>query len=166
MSQYVKVLIVVTLAVLSSGLFPAEPCGSMGAGTGTGGHDHGRSVPRRIGAKSERAIRDLFADPQGRALLQKRILADEPFLRELLAELVRLPETREVVIGSLDERQPSSEAEPTTSIAPSADAAGRVDHRVYRCPMHAEVTSKAPGACPKCGMALQPVTNLQSPGAR
>lgn len=28
------------------------------------------------------------------------------------------------------------------------------DAAVYVCPMHLEVTSKAPGKCPKCGMAL------------
>jgi len=32
---------------------------------------------------------------------------------------------------------------------------------VYTCPMHPEVRHKGPGACPKCGMALEPVT----PGA-
>jgi len=26
----------------------------------------------------------------------------------------------------------------------------------YTCPMHPEVVSKTPGACPKCGMALVP----------
>ena len=28
----------------------------------------------------------------------------------------------------------------------------------YVCPMHPEVTSDRPGACPKCGMALEPAT--------
>jgi Cu+-exporting ATPase len=28
---------------------------------------------------------------------------------------------------------------------------------LYTCPMHPEVRQKAPGACPKCGMALEPV---------
>jgi len=27
----------------------------------------------------------------------------------------------------------------------------------YTCPMHPEVRSSAPGPCPKCGMALEPV---------
>lgn len=26
----------------------------------------------------------------------------------------------------------------------------------YTCPMHSDVTASAPGACPKCGMALVP----------
>src|SRR5438552_11714095 len=29
---------------------------------------------------------------------------------------------------------------------------------VYICPMHPEVSSPTPGACPKCGMALEPRT--------
>lgn len=35
----------------------------------------------------------------------------------------------------------------------TADAEGRR----YACPMHPEVSADAPGACPKCGMALEPV---------
>src|SRR5712691_5669926 len=35
------------------------------------------------------------------------------------------------------------------SKAPTAGA-------MYVCPMHAEVCQSAPGACPKCGMALEP----------
>ncbi len=27
---------------------------------------------------------------------------------------------------------------------------------IYTCPMHPEVISDKPGACPKCGMALEP----------
>ena len=38
----------------------------------------------------------------------------------------------------------------------AAHAAGAPGAR-YTCPMHPEVVSDAPGACPKCGMALEPV---------
>jgi P-type Cu+ transporter len=42
--------------------------------------------------------------------------------------------------------------------APSAHPAGAGDmEREYTCPMHPEVRQKGPGACPKCGMALEPV---------
>jgi Cu+-exporting ATPase len=30
------------------------------------------------------------------------------------------------------------------------------DERIYTCPMHPEVRQTGPGACPKCGMALEP----------
>ena len=32
----------------------------------------------------------------------------------------------------------------------------------YTCPMHTEVVSDKPGACPKCGMALEPVRPVAS----
>jgi Cu+-exporting ATPase len=39
---------------------------------------------------------------------------------------------------------------------PSFGAAGPAATR-YTCPMHPEVVSDRPGACPKCGMALEPI---------
>jgi Cu+-exporting ATPase len=41
---------------------------------------------------------------------------------------------------------------PMASVQPPATA-----HREYTCPMHPEVRQSGPGACPKCGMALEPV---------
>jgi len=45
---------------------------------------------------------------------------------------------------------------PTPSSAPAA--APHHDHAAaaYVCPMHPEVTSDAPGLCPKCNMKLEP----------
>ena len=40
--------------------------------------------------------------------------------------------------------------------AASARAGGRRAGAVYTCPMHPEVRQDHPGACPKCGMALEP----------
>src|SRR5688500_15838696 len=34
---------------------------------------------------------------------------------------------------------------------------GAGDQAIYTCPMHPEVRQVGPGACPKCGMALEPV---------
>ncbi len=34
---------------------------------------------------------------------------------------------------------------------------GLVPEEIYTCPMHPEVRQSLPGACPKCGMALEPV---------
>ncbi len=33
----------------------------------------------------------------------------------------------------------------------------------FTCPMHPEVRSPAPGSCPKCGMALEPLTPAEAP---
>ncbi len=40
--------------------------------------------------------------------------------------------------------------------APGPTPGAAADERIYTCPMHPEVRQKGPGACPKCGMALEP----------
>src|SRR5215471_15333973 len=49
-------------------------------------------------------------------------------------------------------------------VAPAPSAAppeGRgADTRIYTCPMHPEIRQVGPGACPKCGMALEPAEPL------
>ena len=44
----------------------------------------------------------------------------------------------------------------TPSLLPASDT------REYTCPMHPEVRQTGPGACPKCGMALEPVSAVPS----
>ncbi len=49
-------------------------------------------------------------------------------------------------------------AAPEKYLAPvGAPVAAATLARSYTCPMHPEVISAAPGSCPKCGMALEPV---------
>jgi Cu+-exporting ATPase len=52
--------------------------------------------------------------------------------------------------GGLKKPQPSK---PPEHQAPTSPAASELE---YTCPMHPEVISDRPGACPKCGMALEP----------
>ena len=40
-----------------------------------------------------------------------------------------------------------------------------MNHQEHTCPMHAEVRQHGPGACPECGMALEPVVPLVGGGA-
>jgi Cu+-exporting ATPase len=47
-----------------------------------------------------------------------------------------------------------SSAHASTASMPVTD---EHDAREYTCPMHPEVRQRGPGACPKCGMALEPV---------
>jgi P-type Cu+ transporter len=47
---------------------------------------------------------------------------------------------------------PAAYVTPAASPAPSG-----LDDRLHTCPMHPEVRQKGPGACPICGMALEPV---------
>lgn len=43
-------------------------------------------------------------------------------------------------------------------MAPEASSPSEAQPQTYTCPMHPEVQSATPGKCPKCGMALVPVT--------
>ncbi|MFZ6180530.1 heavy metal translocating P-type ATPase [Nannocystis pusilla] len=47
-------------------------------------------------------------------------------------------------------------AEPERYLGPPAPSASSEGGREYTCPMHPEVRQSRPGACPKCGMALEP----------
>ena len=51
-------------------------------------------------------------------------------------------------------RDAAPQAPPAPTPAPAASDAGTPSTAVYTCPMHPEVTSPAPGHCPKCGMTL------------
>lgn len=50
-------------------------------------------------------------------------------------------------------------AVPAPLVAPKPAERGGLatDDRIYTCPMHPEVQQKGPGACPICGMALEPL---------
>src|SRR5262245_7381829 len=41
--------------------------------------------------------------------------------------------------------------------APAARPAPGALHAIHTCPMHPEVRREGPGACPDCGMALEPI---------
>jgi Cu+-exporting ATPase len=47
-------------------------------------------------------------------------------------------------------------ADPEKYLAPKAPAPSPVPGTTYTCPMHPEIVRDAPGACPICGMALEP----------
>jgi Cu+-exporting ATPase len=51
---------------------------------------------------------------------------------------------------------------PMVSAAPGPGPATDMSGTIFTCPMHPEVRQDRPGACPKCGMALEP--ELPSPG--
>jgi hypothetical protein len=59
---------------------------------------------------------------------------------------------------SRSSRDPSSPSAPegVAPVASVASADGDAQAVVYVCPMHPEVTSNAPGICPKCNMKLVP----------
>ena len=158
-SNWLKWMLIVAIA-LSPRLSTAQ-CG-MG-GSGGGGHDHGATTSASSGKSNEKKMRksiaQLMAEPRARELLMEAVLADAPLVRGLLDRMAAIPEYRVLAAERLGAR--SLDTEParrdTTAVgrlvpAPQTDAA------LYRCPMHPEVTSQRPGACPKCGMALQRAT--------
>ena len=46
---------------------------------------------------------------------------------------------------------------PEAFLHPTEDRGPRTEDRIYTCPMHPEIRRPGPGACPICGMALEPV---------
>ena len=54
--------------------------------------------------------------------------------------------------------KPDAFVHPAAPADPPAPPARAADAREHTCPMHPEVRQVGPGACPKCGMALEPVS--------
>ncbi|MBY6154684.1 heavy metal translocating P-type ATPase [Vannielia litorea] len=54
--------------------------------------------------------------------------------------------------------QEKFEAEPETYLGDRPPPAAMPEGTQYTCPMHPEIVQDHPGDCPKCGMALEPVT--------
>ena len=49
-------------------------------------------------------------------------------------------------------------ASPQTYIGPKIEPAPAAPGTIYTCPMHPQIRQEGPGACPICGMALEPET--------
>ena len=47
-------------------------------------------------------------------------------------------------------------ASPKTFLGPKSAPATTVPGTIYTCPMHPQIRQEGPGACPLCGMALEP----------
>lgn len=130
----------------------AAQCGMMGGG----GHDHGSSQEQASQEKASpeeqiwQDIDRLLSDEQGRVLLADALLADNDFMRDFIVRLIAIPEwdalvTRMQAEASFD----GDAAAPVRNVRRTAS---------YTCPMHPDVTTAAPGACPKCGMRLERAT--------
>lgn len=60
--------------------------------------------------------------------------------------------------------QSKFEADPDAYIGDKPAAAEMPTGTQYTCPMHPEIIRDAPGDCPKCGMALEPITPSEDSG--
>ncbi len=52
----------------------------------------------------------------------------------------------------------AQEKEPAGAAEPCPDGSCKTDTSLYTCPMHPEIRHAGPGSCPRCGMALEPMT--------
>lgn len=70
------------------------------------------------------------------------------------------PETFAKPAVSTRPPNPTEKPNPTSSQSPKVHNHSMVksDARIYTCPMHPDVRQNGPGSCPKCGMALEPVS--------
>ncbi|MEW6366190.1 MAG: heavy metal-binding domain-containing protein [Acidobacteriota bacterium] len=157
--------LITAMAILPRGVL--AQCGDR-AYTG-GGHDHDRSGSSGAASRQVADIRSLLSEEASRQAMMDAIVADAPFMRELIARIVELPEWRALALerlgmiavapspkdtASVDLQPPAQAAAPDRAVSPAAPSAQQA---VYRCPMHPEITSDRPGDCPKCGMTLERV---------
>ncbi|HEX7776027.1 MAG TPA: HAD-IC family P-type ATPase, partial [Parvibaculum sp.] len=56
------------------------------------------------------------------------------------------------------------DADPAKYLTPAKPAAPAPSGTIYTCPMHPEIRQAGPGACPICGMALEPVVATAEAG--
>ena len=56
-----------------------------------------------------------------------------------------------------DEGESCSSCRPLEPANMTKSSSSDKSDAIYTCPMHPEVQQKGPGACPKCGMALEPM---------
>ena len=149
------------LALVFSPGFAAAQCGPgmMGGGHSGQGHDHIDKVVKQGDKKTRQQIVKLLAEEGSRSQLMEAILADASFMRLLVARVAETPEWRALAAersGGRDAGIAPAPADSSSSGRPLP--APRPGAAVYHCPMHPDVTSDRPGACPKCGMALERAT--------
>ena len=60
--------------------------------------------------------------------------------------------------GEHDKKEAVPDASDASPPPKGEEKSGKKGDGGYTCPMHPEVRQPGPGSCPKCGMALEPVT--------
>lgn len=144
------------LLFLALALPPRLAAAQCMGGGGAGEHQHGEKSTAKGEKKARQQIDRLLAEERSRALLLETILADGDFMRLLVARIAETPEWRALAAERLSARP--LVGSPTRADSAAANGPARPtesEAALYSCPMHPEVTSRDPGKCPKCGMALE-----------
>jgi FtsP/CotA-like multicopper oxidase with cupredoxin domain len=144
-------------------------------GGDSGRYEREELVDSVLLAPSERAVVDVLFDEPGRLTLEHRTPSRTYALAAVDVEgqpAPALPAPFDALRENPEwatERErlkPYVEAEPDKTLAFVAemDMGGAEGATAYACPMHPEVTSDAPGRCPKCGMKLLPADVVAQAG--
>ncbi len=128
----------------------------MGGSGSAGQPSHRHESGTRSEKKTRETIQRLLADGSSRVLVMEVVLADRELMRDLITRIAGTPEWRALARERMGADVPApgrahADSVGTTKPQPAPDAVA------YTCPMHPEIRSARPGACPKCGMSLERV---------
>jgi FtsP/CotA-like multicopper oxidase with cupredoxin domain len=137
-------------------------------GGDSGRVEHEAFVESAIVAPSQRVVVDVLFDRAGEAALEHRtpeatsrlasVVVDGHVADQATTAAFEALRTNPEMVAERARVAPYLEAQPdrTLALVAEMDFEAPEGEVVYICPMHPEVSSDAPGKCPKCAMKLMP----------